>query len=305
MGRPKLSQKNFEERIKKRFPLETFKILSYDSLGQPLVIQCSGCQNFISISKASNFLAPNKRFGCVKCHGFYLEREEKIKQISERYTILDSSVVKNTHKIYTIKCKKCGHIRKTYLNNIFKNLSCGCETGVFRRTHEDFEKEVKRITSGACVLVSTFSTMLEKVKIRHLSCGMIFEIRPSDFLYTERWRCPKCNPRESQGERLVSEILMNNQIPFEREVYIPENKQFFDFFLPHCLAAIEYHGSQHYQMSSLFHSGTSDFQKQQENDERKRQYCKNNNIYLLETPYFLKKQEVETLILTFLERFND
>ena len=73
----KISAQNFGSRIKDRFPEETFQILSYSGTGNPLSVKCENCGQIITVSKAVNFLAKNKAYGCVNCHGLWRQREKK------------------------------------------------------------------------------------------------------------------------------------------------------------------------------------------------------------------------------------
>ena len=59
-----LSVEEFDSRIKDRFPQEMFQILSYSGTGNPFSIKCQGCGQTITVSKAINFLAKNKAYGC-------------------------------------------------------------------------------------------------------------------------------------------------------------------------------------------------------------------------------------------------
>jgi len=51
------------------------------------------------------------------------------------------------------------------------------------------------------------------------------------------------------------------------------------------LCLIEYQGEQHYQVVDIF-DGETGFKQRQLNDQKKRDYCDKNNIYLLEIPYW-------------------
>ena len=72
----KISQKEFEERIKLRFPDEDFKILEYESTGKPMKIQCCNCNDIIEVSKAGNFQLKIKLMG-VKIAKDYGLKEKK------------------------------------------------------------------------------------------------------------------------------------------------------------------------------------------------------------------------------------
>ena len=62
------------------------------------------------------------------------------------------------------------------------------------------------------------------------------------------------------------------------------NNYRLDFFIPSKNLIVEYNGAQHYKPVKLF-GGAKTFHKQQERDKNVREYCKVNNIKLLEISY--------------------
>lgn len=54
----------------------------------------------------------------------------------------------------------------------------------------------------------------------------------------------------------------------------------FDFYFPEQNICLEYQGIQHYDFTNKFYS-----EEGQERDNLKREYCRNNNIKLIEIPY--------------------
>lgn len=56
--------------------------------------------------------------------------------------------------------------------------------------------------------------------------------------------------------------------------------------------AFEYHGKQHYEYVEFFHRNRRNLKRQQENDESKRTLCYQNNILLLEIPYWVGTDEL-------------
>ena len=292
-----IKQIEFEGRIKKRFPEENFTIIEYNGAGRLLKIQCDKCKNIIEVNSASNFLAKNKRYGCKNCHGLWKERENKLEAIKEKYDIIDIIPEKksNGKKQYTIKCKNCGHIRTSYLGNLYRHLDCGCQTGVLRkRTGEEFIKEVNEKNQDHYELVGEYKDQTTKVLIRH-SCGFVWNARPADLVDGRKHTCPRCQRQYSYGIRIISNFLQSKGIVFEREKLLKNTRLRFDIFLPSFNMAIEYQGKQHYFPISYF-GGEENFKKQQDRDNRKRQFCKENNIILLEIPYTLKKEEIEEVL---------
>lgn len=100
--------------------------------------------------------------------------------------------------------------------------------------------------------------------------------------------------RASRGEIKIEDILRASDLSFIEEYYFPDLVSLsgrplrFDF----CVFddngdidfLIEYQGIQHYEPKSKF-GGFEGLRKQQFNDMRKREYCKEHGINLIEIPY--------------------
>lgn len=101
--------------------------------------------------------------------------------------------------------------------------------------------------------------------------------------------CPKCN--QSKGEKYIEDYLIANNYKYlsQYEVAIdtsinPSGIAKVDFYLPEYNLFIEYNGKQHY-IPVEYYGGKFRFEQQQKRDEFIRNYCKNNNILLLEIRY--------------------
>ena len=105
--------------------------------------------------------------------------------------------------------------------------------------------------------------------------------------------CPNC-ATTSKGELKISELLDRNNIDyisqktFEKCSY--RSLLRFDFFVPSQNLCIEYQGEQHYEPVDFAGKGIEwakmKFEENQEKDNIKRIFCKDNNINLLEIPYW-------------------
>lgn len=73
------------------------------------------------------------------------------------------------------KCKRCSDIKKG------KNK---------RKTHEQFLKEVQDIHGNKYQVLTEYKTMNDKVKVKHLSCGSEYYIRPDSLL--SGTQCKSC-----------------------------------------------------------------------------------------------------------------
>jgi hypothetical protein len=123
----------------------------------------------------------------------------------------------------------------------------------------------------------------------------VFSVRPNNFLSGNG--CPVC--QESKGERNISKILTDKNIPFLRQHKFKDcvsDRKFcyklpFDFYLPDYNSCIEYDGTQHFEEVKLF-GGEEGFKRRQELDKIKDLFCKKNNINLIRIPYTMKKNDI-------------
>ena len=66
--------------------------------------------------------------------------------------------------------------------------------------------------------------------------------------------------------------------------------------------AFEYHGEQHYRFSPLFHASQQKFEERQKYDRWKRRVCQRRGITLLEIPYHLPRQRLQSYLFDLLDR---
>jgi hypothetical protein len=95
--------------------------------------------------------------------------------------------------------------------------------------------------------------------------------------------------------RLIRRIYGFNSLILE-EFPLPGERLWLDFFMPHHKLAFEYQGKQHDEFVKLFHGDKSGFQKSQERDIRKREWCQLNEITLVEIRGTLSIQELQDAI---------
>jgi len=98
--------------------------------------------------------------------------------------------------------------------------------------------------------------------------------------------CPNC--KYSKSEELISYILIENNIKFEREKTIDncvyKNKLRFDFYLSDFDIYIEYDGEQHFRPIANW-GGEKSYEVLKKRDYIKDRFCENNNIKLFRISY--------------------
>jgi hypothetical protein len=110
----------------------------------------------------------------------------------------------------------------------------------------------------------------------------VFEISAGEHLHG--CGCPLC--KEPMGEKRIRLYLEKRGILFVRQYAIKykNNNYKSDFYIPSKNLIIEYNGVQHYKPVNQF-GGAKAFHKQKQRDKNVRDYCKANNIKLLEISY--------------------
>jgi uncharacterized protein with PIN domain len=108
--------------------------------------------------------------------------------------------------------------------------------------------------------------------------------------------CPSC--KKSLMENYISKILDENNIKYERQKTFEKCKKInnlpFDFYLTDFNICLEFNGKQHYESIEYF-GGVDTLKYIQNNDDIKKEFCKNNNIRYLEISYKDKKH-IENII---------
>lgn len=126
------------------------------------------------------------------------------------------------------------------------------------------------------------------------SCGNYEFVRGNTFTKKKKMACKQCLGVMSSGERAVADWLEQHNIKYSTQdkfenlrglgdgmlkfdIGIKNNQNNFIYF-------IEFQGLEHYEPVDFF-GGEEGFKVRQEHDNRKRKWCKENNIKLIEIPY--------------------
>ena len=94
--------------------------------------------------------------------------------------------------------------------------------------------------------------------------------------------CPSCRFKSEGKCREIFEELLNTEFikrRFECMEYLE-----LDGYSEEYNLAFEYNGQQHEKFIKFFHKDETDFEKQQERDEKKKKLCEKNNIDLIVIP---------------------
>ena len=115
--------------------------------------------------------------------------------------------------------------------------------------------------------------------------------------------CPICS--ESKGERAIVEFLAKGNFIFERQCRFDncrdKNPLAFDFVIysHNNMKLIEYQGIQHYEPVGFGGDASLNYQRVVRHDKIKRIWCEENEVELLEIPYW-ELGKIDTILVNFL-----
>lgn len=211
--------------------------------------------------------------------------------------ILLSKEYKNNKTKLEIKCNDCGRV--FYMKfNTFKDMGhrCECKSKPLILTYEYVKDYVEFY--GYKLLSKEYKNNREKILVW---CGnpnhKHYEVKFNNFKDSYS-RCPECNI-VSKGENKIKEILRKYKVDFIQQFCFEGCKNTkslpFDFYLPQYNCCIEYDGKQHYKYG-CFGRELLDLMNLKYNDNKKTQYCKDNDIELVRIPYWEFKN-IENILI--------
>lgn len=234
-----------------------------------------------------------------------IERQQLKKKEFEKYVeetegyVLKSEYI-TTKKPVIIEHIECGRVYETTPYH-FKNRKQRCRKcsdynkSKSLKSQNSFYKELKE---EGYTLLTKYISSKKLVLLRHEKCRNEYKVKPENFTYGKR--CPNCY--SSVGETKLRKFLREYNIDFEEQYTFNDCRNIrplpFDFAIfkngkLKCL--IEYNGIQHYEPVEFF-GGKENFEKVMYRDNIKQRYCYNNNIKLIEIPYYKNDKHILKII---------
>lgn len=278
----KISKNEFLERFYRSFPEAEIEVLEYTAITKPIIVKCKKCGKIISNKSANNLL---KNYSCCINHNL-----TKIERLSKIYSCsTDMELVKQVDKDNVIlHCNRCGNdITRNIQSCLQSPYACVyCDTLKTSNmcSIEEAQRQLDEQVSDT-IQILTYNGQLERNTYKCLKCGLIFNKVHISLLRSRG--CPKCDKLKSKGEIFIAEYLTTKKVHFEEQIAVAELPlQHFDFGIynenQELLGFIEVQGEQHFETRAIFRDS---LEKIQERDNRKREYCKKNNIPLYELIY--------------------
>lgn len=295
----KITQREFLERFRRNYPDSSITPINYTAISNPLTIKCNMCGKEWKKNRAREFL---KHYQC--CGAYNEKQADKLQKIYGKNQEFDwiKQIDKDHYIVRHNKCRQ--EFKRTIQSGMDNPFSCKyCQTHKFDNmlSIQEVQNKLDDIFDGT-IKILDYNGQLEKNHYKCLKCGLIFVQQHTCLLQSRG--CPKCDKYKSQGEKKMVSLLEKNHLIFEEQVSVPDLPlQHFDFCIYNKDKKLQYYievmGEQHFQKVSIFRDS---LEKIQERDERKREYCRKNNIPLYEIIY--KKGKFLNLDILPLE-FND
>lgn len=226
-----------------------------------------------------------------------LKREQTIERCTKpmigkvfgRLTVLEKAYTKKGKGAYYKCLCSCGEtvIVQGSMLRSGNSRSCGCINKERRQQYEDLSGR----RFGKLVVLKRVPNKGKGHDTRYLckcDCGGLTETARYSLLCGETMSCGCIN---SKGEYRISQILNENNMVFERQKTYEDFRigrhgiPKFDFYIPEGNYIIEYDGQQHFMHTNLGWNDKEHFEKVQERDRLKNEYCKKNNIPIIRIPY--------------------
>ena len=224
---------------------------------------------------------------CAKCVPYTLNDCHAFAKLKEGQCLSNQYI--NNGTVMEWKCKD-GYIWNTTYASIIAGTWCPHCANRLPKTLED-AKKVAVEKDGECLsteYINAKTLMLWRCKNNHT-----WE-QTYDNISRVSW-CPECDQAKGEVEtRELFEKITGKLFPKKRSIFT-NKKMELDGFNDEMKIGFEQQGIQHYEYVPFFHrNDITNFQKQCERDQQKRDECKSLGIYLIEIPYTLldiKKEE--------------
>lgn len=303
------------ENIKTYLKLNGYKnkLLSteYIATNKKLVFTCEQCGEPYEV--CFNHFKNSHQTRCKKCNiqNHINSTMNNVNDIEEYYksrglTILDISEYKNNTSKLTVMnkdgYKSCINYSSLKTSNGIKIIDSSNPYTIY-----NINKYIENNNLDCELLSTEYKNKDSKLSFK-CSCGEIFKVTWSSFVYNNKFRCRSCSNKISKYELMVKNYLDDNDIEYIMEYRFNDCRNKyplpFDFAIIkkskiYCI--IECDGQQHYKPIQI--GGVSEdkalkmYKERINNDNIKDSYCREHNINLLRISYldFKNEEYINTL----------
>ena len=283
-----MSRKVTEEVFLKRFNEDNFfniTIVEYHSLKKHCKIKCNVCGNIIKKNRAEGFLGV-KNFCCQSKNKKVIDLVKDLYKKNKEFQIIKQD---SDPRYFIVKHLKCGNEMKRTAQDLLRNPHfcnvCNSINLKLRLSFEEAKEKLREKFGDDLKLLHYEGVDSKKDQFQCSRCSLIFN-KDLQTLIDKTRGCPRCDVRRSKGEREMRKWLEGHQKIFKEQLRFNDLPRLsFDFgvFENNKLSyLIEVQGAFHFKEVLISDKRPDVFKRQQENDNKKREWCKKNNISLYE-----------------------
>lgn len=220
MATKRKTTQQMNQELQEKFPF--LEIISeYTGANNKVTIRCNDCKfTWEAIPRA----VLNSKCGCKNCKLASKKLDTSLRKFLEKFDSTRFKLVTfNNYTDVTVKCKKCGCIRNTTANNIYRYgcPKCGIERGheALRLTKEEFIQRAEILHGDkydySKVNYINYSTPVIIICSEHGE----FAQMPSKHLSGHG--CPSCANRNMTTEKFIqrAQAIHNNKYDYSKVVY--------------------------------------------------------------------------------------
>lgn len=292
----------------------TYEKTKYINQNSKVTITCPKHGDFEVL--AGNFRSGH---GCRQCSiekrakGCKIPQEKFIqtcREIHNNYYIYDKTVYTGCFNLITVTCPKHGDFE---IIATLHSHGGGCKKCLYERNTAEQMKPLSKFLEEAKEVWGDTYTYEKAVYVGSRKKLIVtcpkhgdFDATPTHFL--KGVGCPKC--KMSHGENEVRRFLERNRIDYISQKRFSDCRDKkplpFDFYIPSLNTCIEYQGEQHYRPIPFpYHQvepterNIKEYEQVKRRDGIKREYCRDNNINLIEIKYNESvSKKLSSLLLT-------
>ena len=231
--------------------------------------------------------------GCPYCSEYRIDfKKECIKIHGNKYDYSLVDFTADRNEFQTFKCKEHGYFRTTLYCHLYRKTGCPKCSGKYHYSIEEWREYASSLKGDKFdYSLSEYKRCNEKVKIKCLKCGKIFEQTPQNHI-NQNQGCPYCLNYKREEE--IAKLLTEKEISFKRGYKFNDLKDkdllSYDFYLDEYNLLIEHNGIQHYEKVNWSGNMTDEEMReklklQRHHDWLKRKYAKKNGINFLVIKY--------------------
>lgn len=216
----------------------------------------------------------------------------------------------NQRTRFKIECE-AGHKFNINAQNLKQGKWCRkCSYEVIgeklRGSFQDIQTLIEK-RGGKCLsMPEDYKNQHEKLKIR-CSENHIFESAPTNFIRGD-W-CPQCSQGKFESlSRKFFEEIFQKEFPKERPNWLINsrgNQMELDGYNKDLKLAFEAQGEQHYRAVTHFNQTLKDLIQRKEDDLMKLDLCKQNNVTLIQVPYYIPPSKMQEYIINQYESLSN